>query len=278
MADAAETEASFRDAVREQTRLIDVTLIAAIPIVMLGVFALPRATKMEFVLYYTRPTILTAYTSHFVHLGVEHLLVNLLFYVLLVPVTYLSWTLAGRRKTFLVIAVVVILTYPFLLSWVNLSLVRNRFGFGFSGMNAALLGSLPLALVEYLRVRFGLNIDLSYSPLYFFVGAAIIATISVPPSYLSVFAGLMAVFGALTYAAWTFRSIESRTALRGVLRSPGFGELAIGGHVLFLLFPFVAFPMAPEGGVSLANYFIHLLGFAMGFIAPFVTLNLVDIH
>ncbi|MFW5900596.1 MAG: hypothetical protein ACOCTH_02325 [Halodesulfurarchaeum sp.] len=262
----------------KRARLIDVGFIAVVPLVILGVYALPYAVRVEYVLYYGDPTVLTAYTSQFVHLSPGHLLINLVYYVLVVPTIYLYWTIAGRRKTFFAIFTVIMVAFPFLLSWVNLSLVRDRFGYGFSGVNAAFLGTLPLALMAYLRTEFEIDVSLADAPYYFFVGVALIAGLSLGLSKWSLSVGLLALGGALLYGEEFVPTLVSRAVLRQWLRKSGFGELAAIGHLLFFLFPFLAFPVLPGIETPLANYFIHLIGFSLGFLAPFVTLTAVDIH
>lgn len=76
-------------------------VLLVVPVVLLGVYAVPEPIRREWVFSYVEPTATTAFTSHFVHLGAEHLAVNLASYLLLAPTAYALSTLSGRRGAFL---------------------------------------------------------------------------------------------------------------------------------------------------------------------------------
>ena len=87
---------------------------------------------------YATPTLLTAYTAHFVHFDPAHLSINLGSYLLLVPVTYALAALSDELSRFRVAVVTLHTAVPLALSGLNLALVRPRVGYGFSGVAASL--------------------------------------------------------------------------------------------------------------------------------------------
>lgn len=171
---------SFPQELRSECRVEDLLLVTAVPLALVAVYALPEATRRSLVFAYEEPTPLTAYASHFVHLGPEHLLVNLASYLLLVPTAYALAVLGGRRTRFRVGLVAVLLALPFALSWLNLLFVRPRVGFGFSGVAMGCLGLLALELFNYARTSLSLPLSWGDAAVLFFVELALISLAVVP--------------------------------------------------------------------------------------------------
>jgi hypothetical protein len=57
--------------------LLDLLALAAVPAVLLAVFALPEATRRSLAFAYHDPTTLTALSAHYLHFDADHLLANL---------------------------------------------------------------------------------------------------------------------------------------------------------------------------------------------------------
>lgn len=267
----------FTDEVRRCVRAVDLAVIAAIPAVLLAVFALPEPVKIELVLAYTRPSVGTAFSSHFVHLSWDHLLSNLAGYALVCLPAYLFCVLAGRRRQFFVAFVTFVLAFPFAISGINALFVRPRIGFGFSGVVMAFLGFLPLALFWYLEDRIDAGFDLDHSPILFFLGMGLIATWAVPHTPRSMLVEGVVGLALLGYIRSLLRDVPS--SVGGLLADAGTVgnlEFAISGLSLYFLFPFAAFPPDPTANGTILNLLSHLLGYSLGFIAPYVTFRLID--
>lgn len=269
------TSPSFFREVGDAVRLVDVVCILAVPVAMLAVFSMPLAVRRAYVFSYTDPTIVTAFTAPYVHLELSHLLTNLGVYALVVPAVYLLSVLGGTRRRFLVAFVTFVVVFPAVLSVLNLAVARPAVGYGFSGVVMAFFGFLPIALAGHLRRRFDVASELDLAGVLFFAGMVLIAILSPasPVTYgLAVAAGLAAMLYGLPM-------LDGRTGLvrnvRAASGAAGHFELSVAALVAFVAFPFVAFPASPDSGAAVVNVYVHLLGYALGFMATYVTLQTV---
>lgn len=265
-------DAAFAAAIRSSVRAFDVAVVAAVPLALVAIYGLPEATREALVLDYRSPTLLAMYASHFVHFSGAHLATNLAAYLLAVVPSYGYCVLAGRRTDFVVTFGVVLFGFPFVLSALNVVFVRPSVGFGFSGVAMAFLGFVPVALAMFARERLAPPVTLDHAPLLFFAGVETIAALAVPESVFGVLAVAVAALGVAVYSVSLWRAVGAdgfQTAAGRV----GDAEFAVAGVVLVLAFPFVAFPSRiAEDGVVL-NVYTHLLGYCLGFIAPYATLR-----
>lgn len=132
---------------------LDLVALAAVPAVLLAVFALPEPTRRSLAFAYHDPTALTALSAHYVHFDPNHLLANLAGYGLLAGVGYLLAAASRRRRFFFVAFSTVCVAFPVVLSALNLAVPRRAVGFGFSGVNMAFAGLLPLFLAAFVHTR-----------------------------------------------------------------------------------------------------------------------------
>jgi len=258
---------SLRAAVRGAVRLRDCLALAVVPAVALAVFALPPGARESLAFAYRDPTLATAYTAHFVHFEVDHLAANLLGYALLVGFGYVLAALAGCRRLFGAAAATYVLAFPFALSGLNLAVPRDAIGYGLSGVNMAFAGLLGLVLVAYAG-RLDPRIRARHAPAAFFAAVAVVSLVALPVGRLALaLAGASALLAA-AYAA------AARTAWRSSTPRPDLGrgwvDAGVLGAVAFLGYPFVGFPApSPVAGV-VVNRYVHLLGFCLGFLVPYV--------
>lgn len=260
-------------------RPIDLVAIAAIPACLLVVFSLPEPVRRQLTLSYVDPTLVGAFAAHFVHLDVSHLATNLAVYALVVPVGYLLCVLSGRRSEFFVAFVTIVFAFPFALSALNVALVRPRVGYGFSGVNTAFFGFLPIALFGYFSTRLGTAVEPRDSPALFFAATAFVAAVAVPVSAVTLSVAAIGALAAIAYL-WEWYPGLAAVARRLVAvsrRRAGYVELAAVGVVTFAAFPFVAFPADSASDGQILNLYIHLLGYALGFVASYVTFSLVGL-
>ncbi|MFB6250914.1 MAG: hypothetical protein ABEI27_04380, partial [Halobellus sp.] len=216
---------SFGKAVRARARAVDVLLVAAVPVALVALFALPRPIRQSFALSYAEPTIVDAYVSNFVHLSLEHFLTNLLVYLVLAPTAYLCYLLADEADRFRIAFVVFLAVLPFVLSSLNAIVLRPLVGYGFSGVNMAFLGLLPLALVDYASVRFEPNFTIDHALTLFFSGSILIAVLIVPSRLLGIAAVSIAMLGLAIYGYEITRATSlSRLRLAHTETPPGYGE------------------------------------------------------
>jgi len=276
------TPGSGADADPTRLSLLDVAAVVLVPAVLVAVFLLPAGARREFALLYAEPTLRTLYTAHFVHLSFPHLAANLLVYLLVVPFSVVVSVRSGRRRRFYVVALVVLGIFPVVLSGLNVLFPRPRLGMGFSGLNLAFVGYLPHVLADQFEAERPEWDELRAAllALAFFVGTAIV-TLRVIGSVrgapqVGVAWLLAAGLGSLAAATALTRPVVS------YLRSQGFAGGTIPpvsalGCLLFVLVMVVGFPeVSPDGG-SVVNLFLHLLGYSLGYLVPYVAFQVLGL-
>ncbi|MGM0448406.1 MAG: hypothetical protein ACQERM_09185 [Methanobacteriota archaeon] len=271
--------AAFVDDLSARARLLDLLALALPPALLVAVFALPESTRRSLAFAYTDPTAPSAFTAHYVHLGADHLLGNLAGYGLLAGVGYALAVLSGRRRLFFTSFVTYLGAFPFALSALNLAVPRNAVGYGFSGVNMALAGLLPILWYCYARDRFAPGASVAALPAIFFAFVGWIALLALPVSTEGIgVAGLaIGVAGALLallYAAGSGvrfpRSLRAHA--KSIAARPGYGDLLAVSAVVAVGYPVVGFPSDPVGDGGVVNLYVHLLGFCLGYIGPFALL------
>lgn len=268
-----------------RSRLRDLAVIGAVPLVLVAVFALPWPVRRSFVFAYTDPSVLTAYTAPFVHLDVSHLLVNVVGFAVVVPTAYALAVLSDTRRRFWIAFVTFVVVFPPVLSYLNLAIVRPTVGFGFSGVLLAFVGYFPVALADYAAENFDVGPREAVSPTLFFLGLALIAILSVRsvvPANRTVLLGtaLLVVATLLSASLYLLTNVDqdrSAVDFRGVVGLSGYFELFLVAGALFVGMQFVAFPGDPIVGNGVVNLYVHLLGYALGFIATYVTIQVGEV-
>lgn len=257
--------------VEERLRWLDLLLINLVPVVLLGVFLFPHPVRERLALDYAAPTLATAFTSHYVHLFFWHLVLNLLGYMLLVPVAYFLALTSGRRQEFFVVFVTFLLIFPLVLSGFNLLFVRPGISVGFSGVLMAFVGYLPAVIYRYAETHLQLPKTRNHSSWLFFFGLSFVSILALPGFYGLALATAGVLAGVL-FVLPLLDSIGQQHAFRlqDFVNTAGYAELAGVGLLLFFGYPLVALPanIAVEGGV--VNTYIHVLGYSLGYMVVYV--------
>ena len=270
---------TLRSELRSGSRPVDVPVLAAAPAVLVGAFLLPEPVRQSLTFRYADPTLPTAFTAHYVHLDAGHLVANLLGYGLLAGVGYALAVTSRRRRFFLAALATFCLAYPVALSALNLAVPRQAVGFGFSGVNMALLGVLPSLLAAFARAQFFPRASTRALPAVFFLLIGWIAVLALPASTSGLgLAGLAVAVAGLVLAAVYAASARDGSepslgaVVEAVVDTPGHGDLFAVGVVVLLAYPVVGFPADPTAGGSVVNLYVHLLGFALAFIGSYAAL------
>jgi hypothetical protein len=271
---------SFFGTLRDRTGVADVAALVSVPAVLGFAFLWPVGVRRSLAFEYTDPSLLTAFASNFVHLDGGHLFVNLAGYALVVPLVYTLSVTSEHRRRFYAAFLTFVVVFPFVLSYLNLAVVRPAFAVGFSGVAMAFAGYLPFALADYVEVNFDVGPASVVAPALFFLSFALISVLSVR----SVLAGdttlllgtgrlvLAALLSALLYAVAAYDQGEQfRARLAAAVEVPGYFEALVVGLLLVMGLPFVAFPADPASGTGVLNLYVHLLGYALGFIMTYTT-------
>jgi len=270
--ETATEERGFLSDVLESVRLLDILLISAIPAVLFVLSQLRDTRQRSLAFNPDTPTILSAFTAHFVHFDGPHLSGNLWLYLLVVPMIYLLFALSDSRRDFFATGFPILFVAPFLLSGLNLLLPRSgAIIVGFSGVAMAFVGVLPVALFRFLADRVPRSVGLTDALSLFFIGGALIAFRMAPIAIglaIGIPAGLIAVL-----LAWRLlrkiRPIQPGELGRTV-RNTGYVELAATAPIIFLVATFMAFPADPFQYGGVIDLSTHLVGYLLGFMLAFV--------
>lgn len=245
----------------------DVALVGSVPAVLLLAFFLPRSVKWRLALDYANPTLVTAFTSHFVHFSARHVLVNLLGGTIVVATGYLLSVLSGRRQQFLVAFACFVFAFPFVLSGLNLLFVRPTVGVGFSGVVLAFVGYLGVALMDFVGEQYDAAVGGLRSAWLFFLALALIAfDLPVYGPLLS----LAALVASVALLRDLVAPLDCERFRRGGSAVDGSGELIALGLLAFLVYPTVSVPTDPTTPNGVVNVYSHVLGFCLGYIATYV--------
>jgi hypothetical protein len=267
------TGGTFTRVLRSAVRPVDVAGILAVPLALLGAFALPESTRHALAFSYSDPTLWTAFTANYVHLGTDHLLANVVSYVVVVPLVYLLSVLAGRRRRFLVAFTTFLVALPAALSILNLAISRPGATVGFSGINMAFVGFLPLALSGFLAAHFDVDAELDLAGGLFFAGLALVAVLSVRSPVTYGVAAAAALAAVVFFGSVVDLQERTRPDVRAAVQAGGYFELAAAAFVLFAALQLLAFPVDPVVDDGVVNLYVHLLGYAIGFIATYATIH-----
>jgi membrane associated rhomboid family serine protease len=266
---------------RPYTLLLELAALAAVPLLLVLVYSLPVAMRRSLVFEYGDPTVLTAIAAPFVHIDPSHLLVNLVGYAIVLPVVYALSVLTNQRRRFWIVFVTFVVVFPPILSYLNLAIPRPSAAVGFSGVVLAFVGYLPIVIADYLEEELDVGPREMVAPMTFFLGLALIAVLSVQsvvPSNATVLLGISGLVVATLLCAllfWIATIEDGRFRPQANLRAgvPGYLELLAVAVVLFVGIQFVAFPGDPTVSGGVVNLYIHLLGYALGFISVYSTLQ-----
>lgn len=254
------------EVITERSRLLDLAVLSIAPTVMFLVYLLPSGVKQGLVLDYTDPTIITSYTSHFVHQSTTHFGVNLFGYLLVISLTYFLALASGQRKQFLVVYLIFTLSLPFMLSGMNLLWPWQGVGLGFSGITMAFVGYLPIVLLEFVGTRFDLPVNQRHSFWLFLISVALAAYISLPLAYSTpLIVAAMVVTGMFFWRINKNLNRDSLSRVKNRLDIPGNVEFTLLGGLVVILYQFVSFsPNLLINGGTL-NVYTHGIGLSFGF-------------
>lgn len=264
---------SLREELFKLARLREVALLMAVPAILIFVFLQAGSTRQALVFHPSRPTLLSAFSAHYLHLSQTHLVDNLAIYAGAVGLGYPLALLGGLRRRYLTLIVAVLFGFPFVLSGLHLMLIGTGGLVGFSGLALALVGLLPIVLFAYLRSRIEGAVSMNDAPSMFFFGMAAIAGRTDAPNEVIRPLVLLSVVVAILYLV----PLALRLSREGRQTGPlplrrGYVELSVAAVVVYFLFLALGFPSNPTGaGDPPTNLVIHLLAFALGFLGGYLT-------
>ncbi|MEA1932397.1 MAG: hypothetical protein U9O06_12745 [Euryarchaeota archaeon] len=216
-------------------------------------------------------TLSTAFTANYMHASSRHLFDNVLnFWVTLFGI-YPLVSIADWHREFRLSAAVYLLVGPFVIAWLTLQtlgVVTDQPSVGFSGIVAAFLGFLPIALAAAASEVTGGEVDTVWAAVPFLCSLAVV--FAVPSVWYfptrPLFAAGLAVCGlSIGGLLWRYdrprrlgqynRQLEPDVRLAFLIGSTVF-VFGVAGALLFVR--------------SGTNVWGHLAGYLVGFTVPFL--------
>lgn len=135
-------------------------LFLVIPLVLTLLLYLPATWRKVMVFNRDSPTLLSHFTTNFIHSDFKHLSENLLWYFIITPQLYLFNLASHNKRRFYIFLVFAFLILPWLLAGVRTSIEwGSKKEMGFSGITLAFLGFLPYSVFNFLREK-GLDLEI----------------------------------------------------------------------------------------------------------------------
>ncbi len=239
--------------------------VVVVPAVVAWIGMLPVEVRRSFAFQYREPTLVTAYTAHFVHLTTGHLSSNLVGYLVVVTTGYWLARQTSREEPYLVGVTATVLGLPVVLSGANLLFPRPGVTYGLSGVVMGLVALLALELFAYVDCRTGTQLGWGHAASLFFADVGLMAAAVRPRTTTTITVAAVTGVVLAAYATTAVRRIGGVSRLRSAL-----GIEAGIAVVLLVAFPLLAFPQEPVSAGTVTNLLGHFLGFALVFIAAYV--------
>lgn len=261
----------LRATIRTRGRRIDIVVLTLPAVAMCVGYLLPDRVGRSLAFSYTDPTLITAYTAHFVHVTPAHLLGNVLVYGLLAGTLYLLYLRADHRSLWLIFVLTVFSGFPVVLSGLNLAVERPAINVGASGLTTALLGGLPMAMAVVLDRRAPGPFARRYAPVLFLPPLLLIVLVGIPEGTLTGIALVGIVGGVGLYGQALLREygLPRRETIGWLAEPGGDAELLAVAGVLLCGYPVVLFTGDPVG-TTVPNHYSHLLGYCLAFLVAFI--------
>jgi hypothetical protein len=255
----------FYREVRGGAELRDILLISIIPVVLTGVFLLPKPVQQGLMLDFQNVSVFNLFSYAFAHRGLNHFANNLVSYVTLVPLSYLLCVLGDEKKFFRYSWLTFVLLVPPVIALIELvSPVSPNSAAGFSGVASAFLGFLPISLVLFLRNRVSKSIQAAHALVLLLVVLGVTSY-----TYSGISASTVGTFAAtmLLAAFYTYRTgvDEFKRAFSDLAAMQGHLQLVLFAFLLFLATPRMIFPANISRAGGTVDIFAHYLGLILGF-------------
>lgn len=259
------TNSLLNDIVTE-VRVPDLLLIMSVPLILSLVFILPKSIQNGLILEFGSPSIINLWSSAFLHRGLNHFIANTILYCILIVPIYSLFVLAQERTLFRFTFVSFLLVLPAVIALVNIAVINQGTGAGFSGIDSAFFGVLPLSFVLFIQNRISSEIEQRHSVPLFLMIASIIAFV-----YSGVFAFFCFLFVALSLAIYQIYQLgfpEIKKTVNNLLTMRGYLEMVVFSAALFLLSPVLLFPQEIVQQGHTVNILSHYVGLVFGFFEP----------
>jgi len=254
----------------------DLITILSVPTLLWFLFFLPANVKESMILHKEYQNGCDLFLSHYVHETYDHIIPNVLFYLVFSFLLYSCLSKLGKEKLFRLIFVVNCIALPFILSFIWIPV--NKYFFttaqrtcGFSGIVAAFMGSFVFSYILFLKVK--LNIDefyayLSSIILIAFMFTVIYFNVSSTEVIIVLIIVLCITFAIFLWSTYKFiKSIKEEAKLRLIRLSKKrwlVEILPFFHYLLIIALSFALFPRDTSRDSSAINFVMHYFGFILG--------------
>jgi len=236
-------------------------LFGLVPGLLTVITLLPAGVTTSWILHVDAPSAQAVYLTNFVHSGWSHLAINIATYLVFVATLLTVAVYAEVHHTLFAVTTVFIVVVPGIVSGYTLWLVSGSGVMtvvGFSGVNAALLGYIPVVLFRFFHERVTPEIRAHHSLAVVAVVLAVVFSVWSGVRELTILLGSLGVVG-LSLTWWLGRG-EWRT----ITTSAPHVMLVWSATIVFLG---GAHGMFVNTGPS-TNVYGHLSGFVTGAAIP----------
>jgi len=261
----------FYRELRQGVEFRDLLLIAVVPVVLTGVFLLPKSVQQGLILDFQNVSVFNLFSYGFVHRGLGHYAGNLVSYVTLALPAYLLCVLGNEKKLFRYTWLSFVLLFPPVIALIELVSAPIKTSAGFSGVASAFLGFLAISLVLFLRNRVSKEIQTAHAVVLYLVAAGIVSL-----TYSGVSGLTIGTFAAtvllLAFYVYRIGVEEVKRVFGDISVMQGHLELGLFAFLFFLASPTMIFPANISRAGGTVDIFAHYLGLTLGFFLPLIYL------
>ncbi len=254
-------------------------LVVVIPAVLLALFLFPPSIKDKLILHHDTPSLVSFYTTNFIHEESGHLVGNYFWYFMFVIPVYLLSQQIGQRKKFWLMMGIIFGLLPWLVAATSyfipasetfLSLPASK-SMGFSGIVSALFGILPYFTLNYLKKSCNWKTGISG----FMNLVLLLSFILVLPTYFDPAPHKIVILLVLIVAfSGLLIKILRNPTTKACFKSAQihYAENRFFRPILFIYIFGLAFifPESLRIGKGIIDINAHLIGFAFGFVVSYL--------
>lgn len=257
----------------------DLVLLSIIPTIVTVIFFLGQ--NWNFGLEIKNPAWWQIITSSYFHEKFSHFSGNLLSYTIFAFLGFSLASMVGKKRDYMKLLLMISIIIPIISSLVVLvfypSLVPNmEKSFGLSGVDAALLGFIPVFLILYVSKILAKKMDTwnFFHLIIFYVAFLFIVTYF--PYHQNLFLLTFSVVGLLIVGLNYRQNLVKigRVILSEPKRNILYYVILVASFMVFILSNFILFPSTPIIEGALADFNIHFIGLIFGFIISYLFFNI----
>lgn len=240
-----------------------------IPVILIIIFLFSNTLEQSLTLYPNNPTFVSILGSNYLHIGLFHLLGNLIFYFMIMPFIFV-FDYKANKKMIRINMILLFLILPIIASIINIVVFRNINSnskhMGFSAITSGVFGYLAFSLVNYIVVYHNIKFKRKILTILFPIILLNLLWICLTYSYLLPLILILLIFSvAFFYVYKDYLQIFSLIKkLERKERTLIFTSLFL---CLCLGFQFM-FPENIRTESATINILTHYIGYIFGFIIP----------